>query len=327
MHPSYLLLIESQGGMSRTVEFGSARVVVGRDAGDIVLPDSQISTTHAELCFDGRRLVLRDLGSTNGTWVGGRRVASQELLAGMSAQLGQHRLKFLGLAGRPTTRGRTVAVQQPPGPWQPPPAAVAAPPWQPLQESAVAGYPVAAPPRRQGSRLGLVLVVLGGIVLAGVLGLGGGAWYLVNRVAESVATSHRPSDGASLVEATFGSRAFRAGTVAASSGDDPRRSGRVVELHAAPSLAALATRSEMLSLGLRADRPGTYAVGPTAAAISFSLGDDEYYLARPGVSVQVVRLEPTGEFEGSFSGNFEHEVSGHLVETVIGKGSFRGKLR
>ena len=43
MQPSYLLLIESQGGLSRTSEFKSPRVVIGRDAGDIVLAERRAS--------------------------------------------------------------------------------------------------------------------------------------------------------------------------------------------------------------------------------------------------------------------------------------------
>ncbi len=51
------------------------RVVVGRgDDADVVLADSDASRRHTLLTFDGDRVSAEDLGSTNGTWVGGRRL-------------------------------------------------------------------------------------------------------------------------------------------------------------------------------------------------------------------------------------------------------------
>ncbi len=57
-------------------EFGDAylldkpRVVIGRERGDILFPgDGFVSGRHAEVATDGRRAVLRDLGSSNGTFV------------------------------------------------------------------------------------------------------------------------------------------------------------------------------------------------------------------------------------------------------------------
>jgi hypothetical protein len=51
-------------------------VVIGRDAScSLVIPeDRYVSARHAEIDRDGRRLLVRDLGSTNGTYVDGERV-------------------------------------------------------------------------------------------------------------------------------------------------------------------------------------------------------------------------------------------------------------
>ncbi len=55
-----------------------ARIVIGRGPGsDLRLPDPSVSARHATLRERGADYVLCDEGSTNGTWVGGVRLASQ----------------------------------------------------------------------------------------------------------------------------------------------------------------------------------------------------------------------------------------------------------
>ena len=55
--------------------------VLGRKSSDIVLPDPAVSRRHAELCFDNGRWTVRDLGSSNGTFVNEQKVAEQLELA------------------------------------------------------------------------------------------------------------------------------------------------------------------------------------------------------------------------------------------------------
>jgi pSer/pThr/pTyr-binding forkhead associated (FHA) protein len=55
---------------------------VGRDpAADLVLRDQTVSRLHASLDRRGDGWSVTDLGSTNGTSVGGRRLAPQETVA------------------------------------------------------------------------------------------------------------------------------------------------------------------------------------------------------------------------------------------------------
>jgi pSer/pThr/pTyr-binding forkhead associated (FHA) protein len=52
---------------------------IGRKPGnDLVLADEKTSGVHAEIVFDGGRYVLRDLGSTNGTFLNGDRLEAQK---------------------------------------------------------------------------------------------------------------------------------------------------------------------------------------------------------------------------------------------------------
>ncbi|GIW71340.1 MAG: hypothetical protein KatS3mg102_0882 [Planctomycetota bacterium] len=61
---------------------------------DVVLADRKVSSRHAEICRVGPHWVLRDLGSTNGTFVNGRRVTETVLALGDEITLGLTQLLF-----------------------------------------------------------------------------------------------------------------------------------------------------------------------------------------------------------------------------------------
>ncbi len=66
-----------------------SRVLIGRGSADIALADPRISRRHASLEVYGAALVLlKDLGSTNGTLVNGRRVSVSELADGDEIRVG-----------------------------------------------------------------------------------------------------------------------------------------------------------------------------------------------------------------------------------------------
>ena len=54
-------------------------VVLGRTAGDVLIDDPNISRWHCALEVKGDHIRIRDLDSTNGTFVGAERVGSSEL--------------------------------------------------------------------------------------------------------------------------------------------------------------------------------------------------------------------------------------------------------
>ncbi|HXD11198.1 MAG TPA: FHA domain-containing protein [Anaerolineales bacterium] len=57
------------------------QLTIGRDAAnEIVINDAEISRRHARLTFQGGKYVLEDLGSTNGTFVNGQRLAGPRVL-------------------------------------------------------------------------------------------------------------------------------------------------------------------------------------------------------------------------------------------------------
>jgi ABC-type multidrug transport system ATPase subunit len=71
-------------------------VVVGRDGADLVLPSPAVSRRHAIIERVGGGHAVRDLGSTNGTFVSGQRVTRAELAAGAVVQIGAFKLVYDG---------------------------------------------------------------------------------------------------------------------------------------------------------------------------------------------------------------------------------------
>ena len=67
-------------------------LTVGRDIGnDIVINDAEVSRKHARLFIQGDQYILEDLGSTNGTFVNGARIASPHVLvSGENIQMGEN---------------------------------------------------------------------------------------------------------------------------------------------------------------------------------------------------------------------------------------------
>ncbi len=79
----------------RRYQINSRRTVLGRGTDcDIVLDDPGVSRHHAEITLDGTVASLRDLGSTNGSFVDGERVTAGRLVHGSTVTLGRTRIRF-----------------------------------------------------------------------------------------------------------------------------------------------------------------------------------------------------------------------------------------
>lgn len=97
----------SKAGLQQTFRGGTVRI--GREPSNDVAfdpyQDILVSARHAEITFDGRHWILRDLNSSNGTFVGDERVKERALASGETIQFGRGgprlQLKF---EGAPVTR-------------------------------------------------------------------------------------------------------------------------------------------------------------------------------------------------------------------------------
>ncbi len=136
-----------------TMEISQPQMLIGRDpACDIVISDAEVSRRHARVLISGDTCILEDLGSTNGTFVNGRRIsAPHELRPGDTIMMGENVVVVFESQGfdpnatvmsRPPVAAQSVEPAQPPAP---PPAGFAG--QAPANPSAVpAVQPVAQPP-------------------------------------------------------------------------------------------------------------------------------------------------------------------------------------
>ncbi len=81
---------------NRTYTLNAGRNTIGRESrNDVSVPDINASRTHAEITLNGQGMwVVTDLGSTNGTYVNGRAIASQPLNNGDHISIGTTDLVF-----------------------------------------------------------------------------------------------------------------------------------------------------------------------------------------------------------------------------------------
>jgi pilus assembly protein CpaF len=78
----FSIAITERGGHQRQLDVDGSEIRIGRlDDNEIVLPRGNVSKRHARVTLEDGRYVLRDLGSTNGTYVNGRRISIPTVIA------------------------------------------------------------------------------------------------------------------------------------------------------------------------------------------------------------------------------------------------------
>ncbi|WP_431985300.1 FHA domain-containing protein [Streptomyces qinglanensis] len=129
---------------------------LGRDPqGDVAIEDARVSWRHATVRWGGRAWVIEDHGSTNGTYVQGRRIQQLELAPGMSVHLGNAsdgpRLGFSGgtPAGHAPAGGMYGGQTAPQQQGQPQAAQAAAQHGAPAQQPHAGGQPGWGPQPQQ----------------------------------------------------------------------------------------------------------------------------------------------------------------------------------
>lgn len=164
--------------------------IIGRDPGcDIVVAGSHVSRRHAELSIRSGKLWVKDLGSSNGSFVNGKRNDETALKNGDEVKFDAMTFKVVGPGEqeesfeeadmtqfRPVVPPKPAAAPQPapavaaapkPAAPAPQPAPVAAPAPKPVAAAAPKPAPVQQPASAKTTPLGpIVLIAL--VVLAGV---------------------------------------------------------------------------------------------------------------------------------------------------------------
>src|SRR5947209_6761858 len=109
------LVILNQGMTGRAHELNVERTTIGRvEDNTFQIADPSVSSHHCELQLRGSEIFIKDLNSTNGSYVNGAQITEGVLKPGQTLRLGQVELK-LEAEGAPATI---------PGPLAPPPTAL-----------------------------------------------------------------------------------------------------------------------------------------------------------------------------------------------------------
>jgi len=142
MATSGLRLVMRQGPRAgQTFDLIKPIMIIGREAGnDIVIEDPQVSRHHVKLTQQAASYIVEDLGSTNGTFIDGRRVMSPTPLS-IGARLGLGDTVVLEVEPGMVTEQPQPMMSPPPAPaYSPPPAygvpspAYGAPPPPPVEK-------------------------------------------------------------------------------------------------------------------------------------------------------------------------------------------------
>ena len=120
------LVLTDGGGEGKRFEFTSDVTRIGRrDENDVTLDSGSVSGTHAEIIRTAEGFELRDLGSTNGTFLNGERVQTARLHRNDIIRLGNVSLMLDGDdvppapadgAAEPMPISRTTVTIHPPAP-------------------------------------------------------------------------------------------------------------------------------------------------------------------------------------------------------------------
>jgi hypothetical protein len=114
------LVILNQGMTGRTFELNVERTTVGRvEDNTFQIADGSVSSHHAEILLRGNDIIIRDLNSTNGTFINNEKISEMLLKPGQTLRFGQVELKI--------DDGKPVSAPPPPAPGGAPAPAPVAP--------------------------------------------------------------------------------------------------------------------------------------------------------------------------------------------------------
>jgi len=90
------LVVLSAGSNGRAHELNVDKTTIGRvDDNTFQVADPSVSSHHCEVLLQGSDIVIKDLNSTNGTFINGEKISESVLKPGQTLRLGQIELQLL----------------------------------------------------------------------------------------------------------------------------------------------------------------------------------------------------------------------------------------
>lgn len=104
------LVLLSEGFTGRSYELKTERTTIGRlDDNAFQIPEPSISSHHCELLLRGSDIVVKDLNSTNGSFISGEKITESVLKPGQILRLGQVEMRLeSGAASTSTTEKKKL---------------------------------------------------------------------------------------------------------------------------------------------------------------------------------------------------------------------------
>lgn len=106
------LVLLSEGFTGRTYELKTDKTTVGRLSDNAFeIPEASVSSHHAEILMRGNDVVIKDLGSTNGTFINGEKIEEATLKPGQILRFGMIEMRLeTGQASAPAPAAAAAAA-------------------------------------------------------------------------------------------------------------------------------------------------------------------------------------------------------------------------
>ena len=190
MAAQYQLVMHSGPTPGKVFPLEGDVITIGREAGNgIIINDAEVSRKHTQFVFQGGKVVVSDLGSTNGTFVDGQRLTGQQVLqSGQIISLGEQISLLFEAVIQVDPNATIMSTGHPPVVPMPMPTPISSPVSQPSPTPApvYAGQVPAGPkpytpapvPAKSGGNSKVVIAIVVLIVLCLLCSCIGLIWYI-----------------------------------------------------------------------------------------------------------------------------------------------------
>ena len=155
------LVVLSEGLTGRSHELKAEKTTVGRiEDNTFQIPDPSVSSHHCEVVLKGNDVVIRDLNSTNGTFINGQQITEATLKPSQILRLGQVEVRLEGdqsSAQKKMTLDHTQVVPQ-------------GIKFEELGQLAKSGSPGFEKKSNTGTKVFIIIAIIVGVLILGALG-------------------------------------------------------------------------------------------------------------------------------------------------------------